>query len=358
MRRSTTPGSAGAVRGTRRAVVALALLSTGALTACSTLGNDLPGQGASLPPDLGLPEAPAPDDPDPHGHGEIPTDTGPDTEGNPYSGETPSDWPNRAPEDDGVVTIGILGGWTEGEAVTELWAGVLDEAGYDVEVQSVADPLAIYLALENGDIDLFLDAWVPHQQDMIDSAPSAVDLGAWLDEAPLTIAVNEDAPVTSIPELAEHGDEFGNEIIGIEPGSGLNQAIRDDVLPAYGLDGIELVDTSTPEMLDRLEEAIAAGENIAVALWQPNAVYAELPLRDLEDPDGAFGETDSIHVLSSEDFQEYNPEVTNALEDFTMSLEQIDSLLSSIEDAGDTAAGVEAWSGENADYVDDLFTED
>ncbi|MGO1560514.1 Glycine betaine ABC transport system, permease/glycine betaine-binding protein OpuABC [Actinomycetales bacterium JB111] len=357
MRRSTTPRPDGAVQGTRRAVVALALVSAGALTACSSLGDDLPGQGAPQIPDLDLPQAPDPDHTDPHGHGEIPTETGPTTEGNPYSGETPSDWPNQAPVDDGVVTIGVLDGWAEGEAVTELWAGVLDEAGYDVDIQRVADPTALYFALENGDVDLFLDAWVPNQQDMIDYAPTAVDLGAWLDEAPLTIAVNEDAPVTSIPELAEHGEEFGNEIIGIEPGSGLNRAVRDDVLPAYGLDDIELIDASTPEMLDRLEEAIDAGENIAVALWQPNAVYADLPLRDLEDPDGAFGETDSIHVFSSEDFQEYNPEVTNALEDFTMSLEQIDSLLSSIEDARDPAAGVEAWSEENADYVDGLFTE-
>jgi glycine betaine/proline transport system substrate-binding protein len=309
-----------------------------------------------MPPELGLPEGP--DDTDPHGHGEIPTQTAPDTEGNPYSGETPSDWPNRAPEDDGTVTIGILDGWAEGEAVTELWSSVLDEAGYDVEIQSVADPDALFFALENGEIDLFLDVWVPHQQELIDRAPSAIDLGAWLDEAPLTIAVNEDAPATSIPDLAEHGDEFGNEIIGIEPGSALNLAIRDDVLPAYGLDDIEVVDTSTPEMLDRLAEAIDAGENIAVALWQPNAVYADLPLRDLEDPDGAFGETSSIHVFSSEDFQEYNPDVTNALEDFTMSLEQIDELLSSVEEAGDPAAGVEAWSEGNADYVDGLFTED
>jgi hypothetical protein len=41
-----------------------------------------------------------------------------------------------------------------------------------------------------------------------------------------------------------------------------------------------------------------------------------------------------------------------------MSLEQIDELLSSVEEAGDPAAGVEAWSEGNADYVDGLFTED
>ncbi|MEK8228064.1 hypothetical protein NKG05_21205 [Oerskovia sp. M15] len=45
------------------------------------------------------------------------------------------------------------------------------------------------------------------------------DLGYWYDDAKLTIAVNEDAPIDSIDELAANADLFGNRIVGIESGA-------------------------------------------------------------------------------------------------------------------------------------------
>jgi glycine betaine/proline transport system substrate-binding protein len=186
------------------------------------------------------------------------------------------------------------------------------------------------------------------------------DLGAWNEEAALTIAVNEDAPVDSLEELAENADLFGNRLVGIESGAGLTKTTQEAVIPTYGLEGMDYLISSTPAMLAELDAATAAGENIAVTLWRPHWAYDEYPIKDLEDPEGSLGDAESIHTYANKDFSAQYPEVAEMISGFTMSSDDLHSLenLMFNEDGGDDpAASVDAWLEQNPDFLSGIGIE-
>lgn len=273
----------------------------------------------------------------------------------------PSDTPTPG-ETDGEkltsLTIGVFNGWPEGEAVSYLWKNILEGKGYDVTLE-YADAGPVFLGVNAGDYDLALDGWFPltHQHYMDDN-PDIVDLGAWNDEAVLTLAVNNDAPIQSIAELAEHADAFGGQIIGIEPGAGLTKATQEQVIPTYGLEDMELITSSTPAMLAELSASIDAGENVVVTLWRPHWAYDEFPIRDLEDPEGTLGAEESIHSIARPGFADDFPEVAKWITAFKMSSELLYSLENVMYNVdplpSDFEPVVAQWIADNQAYVDGL----
>jgi glycine betaine/proline transport system substrate-binding protein len=182
----------------------------------------------------------------------------------------------------------------------------------------------------------------------------------WYENAPLTIAVNEDAPIQSLDELADNADEFGNRLVGIDPGAGLTRITEDEVIPTYGLEDMEFVVSSTSAMLAELGAAMDSGENIVVTLWRPHWAYDAFDIRDLEDPEGALGEPDDIYIYGHSGFAEENEEVAGWLSNFTMGDEDLASLENIIFNEGggdDPAAGVEQWLEENPDFADSMISE-
>ncbi|UIN30721.1 glycine betaine ABC transporter substrate-binding protein [Microbacterium binotii] len=257
------------------------------------------------------------------------------------------------------ITIAVFNGWDEGIAASELWKNVLEEQGYEVELE-YADPAAVYTGIANGDYDLTLDTWLPltHAQYMETYGDDLVDLGAWNDEAKLTIAVNEDAPIDSLTELADNADVFGNRLVGIEAGSGLVTVTQDEVIPGYGLEGLDFVTSSTPAMLTELQAATDAGKDIAVTLWRPHWAYNAFPLKDLEDPDGLLGDAEGIHTVTSSNFKDDFPEVNDWLSSFKMDNDTLYSLEDAMFNSGgsgnDYAPAVADWIAENQAWVDAL----
>src|SRR5699024_4062122 len=111
------------------------------------------------------------------------------------------------------------------------------EKCYELSLE-YADPAPVYSGLATNDYNITLDAWLPitHANYVEEDSDDIQDLGAWNEEASLHLAVNENAPIDSFDELAEHADEFSNEIVGIDPGAGLTQVTENDVIPTYRLE--------------------------------------------------------------------------------------------------------------------------
>ena len=257
------------------------------------------------------------------------------------------------------LTIGVFNGWPEGEAVSYLWQAILEEEGYDVSLE-YADAGPVFAGVAAGDFDVHLDGWLPltHADYMDEFGADLIDLGSWNDDAVLTIAVNEDAPITSLEELADNADTFGNRIVGIEPGAGLTAATQNEVMPTYGLEGMELSTSSTPAMLAELSAAIDSGENIAVTLWRPHWAYDEFAIRDLDDPEGTLGGAEGIHSLARAGFDEDFPQLTAWLQAFEMDSELLFSLENAMFNSGasqgDYPEIVADWIAENQEWVDGL----
>ena len=256
------------------------------------------------------------------------------------------------------ISIAVFNGWDEGVAASELWKAILDEKGYNVELE-YADAAPVFSGLSTGDYDLNLDVWLPvtHGTYLDEYGDDIVDLGTWNKESKNAIAVNADAPIDSLDELEANADLFGNRIVGIEPGAGLTEATTNEVIPGYGLEDMEYQTSSTAAMLTELTAATEAGENIAVTLWEPHWAYGVFPLKNLEDPKGALGGVESLHAYGKAGFEDDFPQVAKWLDGFEMDLEMLYSLENAMfvdYEGSDYAPIVAKWIEDNQEYVDSL----
>ncbi|MBG6212149.1 glycine betaine/proline transport system substrate-binding protein [Cryobacterium sp. CAN_C3] len=272
------------------------------------------------------------------------------------SGET--DTVGNGNDDNKDMSLAVFNGWDEGVAASELWKAILDEKGYNVELE-YADVAPVYSGLSTGDYDLSMDIWLPvtHASYLEEYGDKIVDLGAWNEESQNAIAVNADAPIDSLEELAANADLFGNRIVGIEPGAGLTLATTNNAIPEYGLEDMEYLTSSTAAMLVELQTAIDKGENIVVTLWEPHWAYNKFPLKNLEDPKGALGGRESIHSYAKTDFKADFPQAAEWIGDFEMDLDTLYSLEQAMfidYDGQDFAPIVAKWIEDNQDYVDGL----
>lgn len=276
--------------------------------------------------------------------------------------EEPAEEPGSsasASDPDEITLVLPPEGWPEGVAATYLWANFFEQEGYDVTLETAGDMGVIYTALAGGQYDLFFDAWLPitHADYFEEYGDSMEQITAWYDDARLTIAVNESAPITSLTELADNADAFGNRIVGIEPGAGLTRVTKESVIPTYGLEGMEFVESSSPAMLAELTGAVAADRDIVVTLWRPHWAYDEFPIRDLEDPEGALGDVEEIKVVGRDGFAADYPQATAWLKAFTFTGDQLFSLENIMFNEGegeDPEGAVEQWLEENPDFFDSI----
>ena len=258
-----------------------------------------------------------------------------------------------------TLSIGIHSGWDEGIAVSHLFKVVLEDEGYTVETDE-AEAGLVFAGLAGGDFDVNFDMWLPstHADYEEQYGDDLEKLGHWYDDAKLTIAVNEDAPISSLDELAEHADEFGNRIVGIESGAGLTRITQDEAIPAYGLEDMDFLISSTPAMLAELKGATAADENIVVTLWRPHWAYDEFPIKDLEDPKGAMGDAEQIYSVGRDGFSDDYPTLSSWIEGFTLDDDQLFSLENLMFNSGDDTDPDDAartWLDDNPEFVDDLM---
>lgn len=278
-----------------------------------------------------------------------------------------SDESLTGPEDGGgedakEINIALIA-WEEAIATTNMWKVILEEKGYDVTVTDV-DVAPMYQGAANGDVDLFLDTWLPitHADYWEDYGDQLEDLGAWYDNAKLTITVPsymED--VNSIPDLADHVEDLEGRIVGIDPGAGLTRVTKEEAMPGYGLDeDFELVESSTAAMLAELDSAIAEEEPIVVTLWRPHPAYAQYDLKDLEDPEGLMGDAETVHAVGRDGFGEDYPELTEWLGNFELSDDELATLevLTLQEHEDDPEAGARAWLADNPEFLERTLGED
>jgi glycine betaine/proline transport system substrate-binding protein len=281
----------------------------------------------------------------------------------------PADDPAEEPADEADEEEGALQGtdvgdgraieigwipWEEDIAVTNLWQVILEENGFEV-TQTQTDVGPVFDGVATGELDLFLDAWLPstHEDYWEQYSDQVEDLGAWLDEAPLTWVVPEYVEdINSIEDLQGNAEMFGGQIIGIEPGSGLARISEEEVMPTYGLeDEYTHVTSSTAAMLAELDAAISAEEPVLVTLWEPHPAYGRFELKNLEDPENALGDPDEIRNIAREGFSEEFPEVAQAMENMEIDADTLAGLTVSVLEADTELDGAQEWLEENVDVV-------
>ncbi|MGO3885409.1 MAG: glycine betaine ABC transporter substrate-binding protein, partial [Mycetocola sp.] len=225
------------------------------------------------------------------------------------------------------LSIAVVHGWDEGIAVSVLWEAILEEHGYDVSLE-YADIAPVFTGLAGGDYDVFMDSWLPntHAAYLEQFGDDITELGVWNSEGRNVIAVNADAPIDSLDELAANADLFDNRLVGTDPGAGLTKMTQENAIPEYGLENMEFLTSSSPSMLAELDGAMAEGRDIVVTLWQPHWAYSVYDLKNLEDPKGAMGGAEDMTSFSRIGFAEDSPVAAKWLSDFTIDMDTLASL--------------------------------
>src|SRR5918994_1362600 len=199
--------------------------------------------------------------------------------------------------DENTITIGYIG-WDEDVAVTNLAAILLEEElGYNVET-TLSEVGPLYSGVATG-----------------------------------------------------YRDEFGGEIIGIEPGAGIMKIVEENAIPGYGLD-YNLVASSTPAMISELEEALDSNQPIVFTAWKPHWMFTAFDIRYLEDPEGEMGGPEQISAIAREGLEEDAPEAFQFLDSIYLTEEQLGELELAINEAGDPEVGARAWLEENREVVE------
>lgn len=246
--------------------------------------------------------------------------------------------------------------WDEDIAVTYLWKNVLEKRGYRLSLKQM-DVGPVYTGLASGDLDLNFDAWLPYAQKNYwdKSKDRLADLGTWYEPTSLEVAVPSYVKgVKSYEDLKGKAAQFDGKIIGIEPGTGEMNLLKNKVLPGYGLDKeYDVVDGSTPAMLAELKRAYAKKQPVAVVLWSPHWAYSQYGLTKLKDDKKLFGEGNTIRTIANEKFPSQYPQLTKWIKGFHMSEKELGTLEGEINryGQGHEEQAVAGWLKEHPEMV-------
>lgn len=268
------------------------------------------------------------------------------------SSSTPSAGGSGAEPATKTVNIGYIA-WDENIANSYLWKELLEQQGYQVKLSQL-EVATLYSGVADGQLDVFMAATPKTHSDYWARFDKKFTvLGQWYDTLTQAVAVPDYTGLKSMEDLKGKANEFNDQIVGIEPGSGLMRQLHDNAVKAYDLSSYKIIDSSTPAMLAALDKAIKGKKPIAVTLWKPHWAFSKYPMVLLDDPKGSFGGNDVYKTIASKKFAESNTKVAAELKKFHMTPEQLQSLELKISDAGQgkEQEAVKAWIGENEAVV-------
>ncbi|MBD3894550.1 glycine betaine ABC transporter substrate-binding protein [Halomonas sp. ML-15] len=263
--------------------------------------------------------------------------------------------------DEKSIVIGT-NNWAENIAVANMWKILLEEEyGYDIELSNVSKN-ALYAAMAQGDIDISLEIWLPiTDQPFLDPFEEQLEVhDAWYDGTGLGLVVPSYVDIDTIPQLTERADEFDYQgrpaILGIDSGSAI-AGLTDDAIEAYELP-LTQVNSSEAAMMAAFGAAYENEETMVVTLWSPHWAFAEYDLKYLEDPQGIFGEDETIYWFSRSDFASEDPWLTEVLNGWYMDDDSLGGLMAVIEELGDPVEGAQQWIDNHRGMVDEWLDVD
>ncbi|MGM0419242.1 MAG: glycine betaine ABC transporter substrate-binding protein [Thermodesulfobacteriota bacterium] len=236
--------------------------------------------------------------------------------------------------------------WAETVVSTHVVKTILEDMDYDVEIISASSA-----AMWSGDVDGFTGAWLPvtHAHYLKKHGKDIEILGKILDGAKVGFAVPEYVDIDSIEDLRKNPELFDEEIIGIDPGSGIMR-LAEKVIKEYSLENYELLPSSGPIMAAMLKDKLDDKKPVVVTAWTPHWVFSKWDLKYLKDPKNIFGDNEYVAAIGRKGLKKEKPEVYKVLKNFNWSIEDCTEVMLEAEN---TSAGEAArkWVDENQDKI-------
>ncbi|WP_202080608.1 glycine betaine ABC transporter substrate-binding protein [Caldalkalibacillus salinus] len=252
-----------------------------------------------------------------------------------------------------TITFGVTP-WTSTIPPTYIAKAILEDMGYEVVLQD-AEVGVVYTGLSQGEIDVFMDAWLPDMhRSYIESYGENLDVvSVSYEEGELGWVVPTYVEeIDSIEDIKGNEDIFGGSIYGIEEGAGMSEQSR-EMLKAYDLD-LEYVASSEPGMLSQAKKAIDAQEPVLFLGWRPHPMFVNWDLKVLEDPQ-AFYETSEVRVITRSGLDETSPEAHQFFSNWEIPIEDVENMIAEIENNNTPPEeAARDWIENNQDKVSEM----
>lgn len=236
--------------------------------------------------------------------------------------------------------------WDSCVAGTDLIKGALEQAGYTVKTTSVTAAM-MFEGLANGDADAMVCAWLPttHKAYYAKTEDRLVKVAANLEGgATIGLVVPDYVTINSIADLAKPdiAKQMDNRIIGIDPGAG-EMELTQKVISHYKLPE-KLIDGSDATMTAELGNQIRQHKWVVVTGWNPHWMWSRWKLKYLQDPDGIYGQPESIYTLARHGLQQEHPNAYAILSRFRRSLKDTDAIMDAANQPGNSIEkAADAW---------------
>ena len=230
--------------------------------------------------------------------------------------------------DKAPIRLTYVASWPSSNITTHIAARILqDDLGYPTHLVST-DAGPMWAAVASGRADAMLTAWLPttHQVYWEKYKKDVIDLGAVTSGTWLGLAVPDYVPVSTIAELEAHHAKFNDRITGIEAGAGV-MINTQKAIKAYGLHDMELLTSSTAAMQAQLKRAVERKNWIVVTAWKPLGIWAQFPLKTLDDPKHIYGVSGHIDAIINPKLERTAPRVVHFLRDFKLPLDEIQAMM-------------------------------
>ena len=250
-------------------------------------------------------------------------------------------------------------GWTDNTAQNGLFNVVVQPLGYQTKID-VLDLPVILTGLKNKNLDLFLDNWLPSNEEGTKpyrDAKTIEELPPDLVDAPYGPVVPNyvaEAGVKDIKDLGPNADKFQRKFYGIEPGNDGNKIVQKQIDdPSTGLKGWKLIESSEQGMLAQAQKAMAKQEWIVFLGWAPHPVMAKMPITYLTGWEKTGFGNSQVHPLTRVGLSSDCPNLGKLLANlkFTIPMESeiMDSISANKDKDGDRAAT--AWLKANPEVL-------
>jgi len=243
--------------------------------------------------------------------------------------------------------------WTSTIPPTEVAKVIIEDMGYNVKLQN-ADAGVVYAGLSKGDINVFMDSWLPdiHKNYMNKYGDKINDVAVSYKEGELGWVVpSYMTNINSVEDIKGNEKLFNNKIYGIEEGAGMTLTSREEI-KGYGLD-LEYLASSESGMLAQVKKEISQKKPILFLGWRPHSMFAKWDLKVLKDPKGFF-KTSEVHVLTSKDLEQNAPDVYQFLKNWSIPVGDVEKMILDIGDGAKPTDVAKQWIKDNQDKVEQM----
>jgi len=251
-----------------------------------------------------------------------------------------------------TITFGVTP-WTSTVPPTKIAGLILEDMGYEVK-ETDADAGSVYMGLSRGDLDVFMDAWIPMHQTYLDKFEGKIEsTSVSYPEADTGWTVPtymED--INSLEDLKGREGEFNNEFYGIEPGAGATLE-SDEIIEAYEFD-FKQVNSSEGGMLAQAQRLMEQEKPVIFYGWRPHTMFNKFDLKVLTNEKGFF-ETSSVEVVTNSELKENAPKAYEFLSNWNITLNEVEEMIVKIEEGGDPEEVAQEWIDNNQDKVNEMI---